>query len=612
MCPRDGTEHGGVFSDMLYYLLLHPNYDHRTTLMRQKAFDLIKAHLKYILIALLCTLILVFFIRYDQISLSTDDDVQLNLIASGALGPHSQYLIYMNIVYGWFLKLLYLAVPSVNWYLFCSLFSNLLAIISVCWLFSRRLPVLPALSVTILCMLFFSKDFLLSTQFSTNVFILAAAGYFWLLYAIKQEKRLAILPATFFLVLSAFWRTAAFLMTVPFFFTALCVHFAAERDAWKDKNLFKKLALPLLPFVLIAILIGLDQYAYAKDEDWSYFTERVEALVELQDRGFVDYLNHADLYDAAGIPMETVNLVTNWLDNDPEVYSLEQLQKMGEIKRSYNPISFRFDIRVVVETAKSVSDRLLSGRYLLPWACVAGGLIFAFRKDKKHLWMLLLYALLIYAVYYALNCYGRLGWHVETGIWLLVFLLPFEDLFTEHRPEPVHAVYEKSEKRLHIATAVLLSAFILLCGIDVARYPQGKKLVPPPNTALNAERSHEVLEYVCAHKENFYMATSPLSWGYWGAASVYDLNYANRDHYENICWLGGWFAGSPIGNYHALEAGISNPMRALLERPNTFLVATETEAERIYYFLAANYRDDITYRRTYATDEYGIWQFSVL
>lgn len=579
--------------------------------MRQKAFHLIQSHLKEVLIALICSLAVVFYVCFDQVALSTDDSVQVNLIASGALGPHSQYLIYMNIVYGWFLKVLYLLIPSVNWYLFCGLFFNLCAVISVCVLVCRSMRLLPALSVTLLCLFFFSKDFFLSTHYTSNVFLYAAAGYFWLLYAILQKKKKAVVPACLFLALSACSRAAAFLMTVPFFAAVLFVALLFHKNILREnkKVLLKEALLFTLPFLAAALLFALDTFAYAKDPAWTYFNNRVKALVEIQDRGLMDYLNHKELYDAAGFPMATVNLVTNWLDNDPEVYSLEQLRKMSDIKRSYNPISFRVDIETLYQTYVTVRERLLSFSYCLPWAFVAGAVLFLLRKDKKRLALVLLNGLLTGGIYYALTCYGRLGWHVEIGIWMMAFMLPFAYLFAESPAAARDASYGVTEKRLYLACAGLLSAAALLLCLAVVRDPKGNRLIKEPPTTEEQAWANEVLTYACSHKEDFYIVASAMGRGYWGAANVYDLNRAHSEDFVNLCWLGGWFAGSPIGNYRAHAAGFTNPVRALFERPETFLIATENEVEWVYYFMLENYRPDLLYQQVDTVAGYGVWKF---
>ena len=582
--------------------------------MHAKVTGALRANLKYIVIGLICCLILLFYIRFDQVALSSDDDVQLNLLASGALGPDSQYLIYINIVYGFFLKFLSHLAPAVNWYLVCSLFSNLCAIVSVCVLICRKMSLPSAVTVSLLCMLFFSPNFLISTQFTTNVFIYAAAGYFWLLYAIKKKKRLAVLPATLFLSLAVCWRAAAFLMTVPFFGAVLLVHVLQNRKTLPKGKITARMMLPALPFAVALMLVGLDTYAYAKDPGWSYFKERVKALVEIQDRGFVDYLNHTDLYDEAGFPMSTVNLITNWIDNDPEVYSLERLRKMGDVKRTYDPISFRADFNILAETAHQILSRFFFRQVWLPWVYVTGIIAFALRRDRKRLWMVLLSSLLVCGVYYALICYGRLGWHVEIGIWLMAFLLPFEDFFTDDRDADglPAAGNSSSERYLQRAACALMICLTLLCGIFLVQDPQEHRLAVAPITKREESKSHLALEYVRANKENFYVVCSPLSRGYWGAETVYDLTYANSSDFENTCWLGGWFAGSPLGNYHAHEAGFTNPMRALLERPDTFLVATDDEAEWIYYYLADNYSNQIVFHRVYGGEGFGVFRFDMI
>ena len=58
----------------------------------------------------------------------SDDDLCLNFIAVGAYGPDSQYMIYSNILFGYFLKILYSIFPMINCYLWFYLIGNLFAV----------------------------------------------------------------------------------------------------------------------------------------------------------------------------------------------------------------------------------------------------------------------------------------------------------------------------------------------------------------------------------------------------------------------------------------------------------------------------------------------------
>ncbi|MBR0172062.1 MAG: hypothetical protein IJQ21_04670 [Lachnospiraceae bacterium] len=564
------------------------------------------------MIALICGVILLFYIRFDQVAYSTDDTVQMNLIASGAFAPHSQYLIYSNILYGIALKYLYLLIPSVNWYLFCGLFANLCAVISVCCLLCRRLETVSAVPVTLIVMLFFSGNFFLSVHYTTNGFLLAVAGYFWLLHYHGHPRKRFLVPAVLFLTLSSMSRLSAFLVTIPLFCAVFAVRLFFRRAMFPDKKQrAKQAALMLLPFVIALATALPDRYAYAKDPNWSSYQERNTIRMEIQDRGFLNYPEYKALYDEAGIPMSAINLITRWLDNDPEVYSREGLRRIADIKRGYDPISFRLDVSLLARSVHGVLSRFFFGQTLFPWLFVAEIIALLFRKDKERLWMMLLISGLVFAIYYALYCYGRLGIHVEAGIWLTAFMLPFGDFPAsqpaEEKTEDNAEDHRKNLTLLRTAGAVFSVLLALLCAVPVIDDPQGARLVSPPEPVNNAALAHTALEYLRSDKAHFYVVGSLLGKGYWGAASVYDINGLHTDDYENICFLGGWFAASPVGMYHAYEKGITNPVRALFEREDTLLAAPDEEAEWIWYFLIENYRPDIAYRKV----NDNIWQFYI-
>ena len=65
------------------------------------------------LLMVLCIYALVwilFGVRYE-----VNDDAILSNIAAGAYGRDTQYLVYINILIGWFLKPFFTLLPGLNW-----------------------------------------------------------------------------------------------------------------------------------------------------------------------------------------------------------------------------------------------------------------------------------------------------------------------------------------------------------------------------------------------------------------------------------------------------------------------------------------------------------------
>ena len=121
-------------------------------------------YLKYLEIGIISAFIFFLCIIYGGINYETNDDTAMNLIAAGAYGEPSQYLVYSGILWGYFIKLLYRLFPNVNCYLLTFLFLNLVSVISICVVLSEKLDLVCTAVVTVLVNVFCFKDF--STFFS--------------------------------------------------------------------------------------------------------------------------------------------------------------------------------------------------------------------------------------------------------------------------------------------------------------------------------------------------------------------------------------------------------------------------------------------------------------
>ena len=84
-----------------------------------------KRHIAQLIICLIMSYLYIF---WGNIVFKYNDDLMLNMTASGAFGSGSEHLIYMNIVYGYILKLLFFLFKSINWYLWILLAGNVAGI----------------------------------------------------------------------------------------------------------------------------------------------------------------------------------------------------------------------------------------------------------------------------------------------------------------------------------------------------------------------------------------------------------------------------------------------------------------------------------------------------
>ena len=110
-----------------------------------------KTVLRKLMILMICLTVFFVFNRYGYTFYQTNDDEALNLIAAGAYGTgYSQYLIYINIIAGWFLRICYQLFPSVNWYYSISLALNITGIYCIAECLTREKSMFDQIWVTFL------------------------------------------------------------------------------------------------------------------------------------------------------------------------------------------------------------------------------------------------------------------------------------------------------------------------------------------------------------------------------------------------------------------------------------------------------------------------------
>ena len=127
-------------------------------------------------------------VTYGGISYETNDDTIINLIAAGAYGEPSQYLVHSGIVFGYILKFLYFLFPTINCYLWWYLFFNFLSVIFLCMVLTEKLEPGSAAGITILINVLLAKDYYIEIQYTKSTAIYAATGIVLLLSIVWQKK----------------------------------------------------------------------------------------------------------------------------------------------------------------------------------------------------------------------------------------------------------------------------------------------------------------------------------------------------------------------------------------------------------------------------------------
>ena len=203
----------------------------------------------FIKVALISLIEFAFIVTFFVIDNDNGDDFLMNAISSGSLsGEPSEFLMFINIILGEFLKLLYTIIPGLNWYWFVLLSSLFVGYTIIQYSF-YRLKTEPVVRMTrhffIFAVLFES---IVLTSFTRIAGIVAIAGFMLILLNTKKSYKeyvFGLLLIVFASLIRHHVFRMHFMLGIPFFMVLL----------YKRKYL-------KLVFVGVAFLIAFSAYKY--------------------------------------------------------------------------------------------------------------------------------------------------------------------------------------------------------------------------------------------------------------------------------------------------------------------------------------------------------------
>ena len=551
---------------------------------------------KNAIIAVLCIAIFISCLIFGDVRWQTNDDALLNLIAAGAYGEPSQYMIYTNILLGYVFKALYHLIAGINWYLWIYLSFNLAAILSICLIFSRKFKTVPAIFITLLVNFLLYKEYYLCLQYTKNATLYIVTGGVYTLFLLCRlnEDELQtgkkwlfwgeLFVCCLFTSLGMCARKESFVVAIPFSATMLALYFLFGRSKNKPKWMY--LLAIILPIVSALSCLAVHTYKMSSNPDWDYFTKWNKIMTDKRDFGNYNLEWNYDEYIANGYTEVDFNLMMHeWMWNDTDYFTLDYLEKMKEIGKDNRQNELRVSFEVFVNELKRIG--LKAEESVLPWAYL---LIFIFGIFiyKNNIVYLLAQLIWLLGEYYYLIISRRLEWHVESGIWYCSILMSLAIiLIPKMHAEKVTSVCEKvpvvSMGIQIVASICLIVSMINQLNYDFGAVKHYKIVQEPDGTYETAQGLHELSDYF------FVTSIDDMYGGLCGAKNIFDVDSSYADYFANSVSIGGWMIPSPIGNYHANQRGISNPVKALFERDDVYYYGGGLHMGYIFAFIDEKY-----------------------
>ena len=310
---------------------------HKNGRLRLLAAFLVNAGL---LLVLLCC----FTPRFE-----TNDDVLMSKFVDGQMGEKSAYIPFINIVQGFFLKLLYtIGGEGLNWYSISIYALMLAAFTAMTWVLLMRFRPLGAWSMAAVILMTVGMNSYLYPCFSKTCAVAAAGGLCLMLYAmgdgLEKPKRLPLMLGLVMAVLGYLWRYEEFFavaaLMAPVGLVVLLELPGKRPGEGVKKRLLQswRYARPfLLLLVIVLSLYGFDRLMWNQGDyrDFTQFNRNRHLLMDYD--SIPDYEQMQPVYDSLDMDENAVYFLKNWSFYDTEKFSLEKIKAVLDARNSVVP-----------------------------------------------------------------------------------------------------------------------------------------------------------------------------------------------------------------------------------------------------------------------------------
>lgn len=291
--------------------------------------------------ALLLVLLCCFTPRFE-----TNDDVLMSKFVDGQMGEKSAYIPFINIVLGFFLKLVYtIGGEGLNWYSVSMYALMLAAFTAMTWVLLMRFRPLGAWSMAAVLLMTVGLNSYLYPCFSKTCAVAAAGGLCLMLQAMgdgmEKPKRLPLVLGLAMAVLGYLWRVEEFFGVAALLAPVGLVRVlellrktGGEKPGQRLIRIWRYARPFLLLLVVVLLLFGLDRFLWTRG-DYAYFTEYSDTRSILVDYGTLpDYEQMQQVYDALDMDETAVYFLKNWSFYDTEKFSLEKISAVLDARNS--------------------------------------------------------------------------------------------------------------------------------------------------------------------------------------------------------------------------------------------------------------------------------------
>lgn len=513
---------------------------------------------------------LLVYLVFSSNSYAALDDFFMAAVLEGAYdGLSDTHLFFVNSVYGFLLKPLYLLFPSVGWYYIFEVIEVFAAFTIFTYVLLKRLDLEVGLILSLVLLCCVSPDFYFQLSFTQNGALLTASGVLLLLMNLRTPHRLWFICGLLLFVLGFVMRKESFLLGIPY------VAFFAFLSLVKKNNLKILLITVLSSAVVLLGLYYFEKSQYIEPE-YKYYASYQGPRAAFVDGGFFDVNAFYDELAESGYEKTNAQAIRTWLFYDTEIFHLDSLPRLlNAVENTRYELNWSHTvIRIVQEIANGFKNTSV-------WCWALFCLLILFYSKKKleyYPWISL--GIISMEILY-LCMVNRLVYRVESGIWL--YAIAFTIVYLPQ--ESLSSFCNQWQKKVAIVVACFLAfAFAIM------EQPQLQRSKIIGGGYGGQKAWSEFYEYAKNNKDKAFV----MNFGQYKALGEYlkipSYKALGPGGLSNIFPLGYWNAYLPGMLRQQERYNLQNPLKDFIN-PNVYMVESEKNM-----FLSAKTFYEVNYK----------------
>lgn len=508
----------------------------------------------------------------------TNDDAGMSFIVEGIYGEKSAYIVFINVIIGKVLKILYTFIPLIKWYSvfqYGILFSSFTLLGYV--ILRQGKGKFRLLLFTILVP--FTFECYVYLQFTKTAGIAVAVGILTLFFSLRNHANKAVqCLAVMVLVAGSMIRIQSMLMVSSIMFClALSRGWAiyitcgknVEKTLGKLKNYFISFG---IAFLCILVAQGINHKAYESDEGWKSFLEYNEARYQLLDYGFPDWEENKEEYERLGISEEDITMYQNWTFADPDKLSLSRMRQINELKSKEH-----LTWSVLRDFLKDIPLRFLKMRFSLI-VCTLLIVYLLLYKEKR--WGVLVYLFVSFlASYFYFFFMSR---YLNINRIDIIYIFSMVCVLIELMGTGV--LVKKTSFSYAMGGMIALSCINVLAVNNKNKISSEQK----ESELVNQWKYQEFYKLTTEDVGKLYLENTGsiqnnLAFNMWQVAP----QGMSRNRYS----LGNWLTASPLSQPILKEYRVRNPFKDVIDNPHVYLI-NNAGADTELSYIQRNYAPD--------------------